>query len=391
MTARLPLVSPASTAFFTPVRAVILALALVFGSGQIVASSMSSPPNGDGLVENAGNFVLNRPIADFYDSAFVLSHGVGSLPRIVNVDELADTLLDFDVIFYGENHRHPGVHLQQQRLFKALHDRFPSLILSMEQFERDVQPVVDDFLAGKIGEANLIEKGRAWDQYRSSYAPLVLFAKDNNLPVIAAEAPAWTIACIGQWGPEILAQLTPVERGHVASELHLTAGTYRDKYLRFQAASITHGGGKADTADTRLKAERSFAAQATRDDSMAESIFRAMQRFPGRKVLHLNGNFHSAAFLGTVERLQLRAPNLKIAVISTLEVSNRKTPAFPKEALADGTALQLVYPSPPDFAAGEDQGEWVRKMMSRRVASNCKYALAPPEAGVEPPAPGASQ
>ena len=184
----------------------------------------------------------------------------------------------------------------------------------------------------------------------------------NSKPRRAAEAPTWAVSCVGQWGPEILQQFTPEERGWVAAELHVTPGPYRDKYMRFQSGTATHGGGGAPSAEAQLKAERSFAGQVVRDDTMAESIFLALRRYPGRKVLHLDGNFHTAAFLGTAERLQLRDPRLRIAVIDPVEIDDPARPSFARERLADGTALQLIYPNPPAFADGEDSSEWVRKV-----------------------------
>jgi hypothetical protein len=38
--------------------------------------------------------------------------------------------------------------------------------------------------------------------------------------------------------------------------------------------------------------------------------------------------------------------------------------------------LQLIVANPPDFAPGEDQREWVRKIMAQREAKPCKYQPA---------------
>jgi uncharacterized iron-regulated protein len=329
-------------------------------------------------------YVLGRAFADFYDTAFVLTDGGKNPPHLVDIESLAENLAAYDVIFFGEKHRHPGIHLQQQRLLRALHARTADIVLSLEQFERDVQPVLDDYMAGRIGENNLIEKGRAWDNYRTSYRPLVQFAKDNGLPVVAAEAPAWTVTCVGRYGPGILQAFTPEERAYVARDLHVTEGAYRDRYSRFLHGSSTHGGGEGDgkggkeTPEIRRRAENSYAAQVLRDDTMAESIASALQKFPGKKILHLNGSFHSDGFLGTVERLRLRKPELKIAVISPVEVDDPGAPAFPKSAVAEGTVLQLVYPDPVGFVEGEDQSEWVRSVMAKRASSRCKYSLSEP-------------
>jgi uncharacterized iron-regulated protein len=360
--------------------------ALAAACAALAACAGPGPAPRDELSSAQGRLVLGRPLADFYDSVFVLTEAGATVPRAVSVAGLADRLLGYDVIFFGEFHRHPGVHLQQQRLLRALHERAPALILSFEQFERDVQPVLDDYLAGRIGEITLTEQGRAWDSYRPSYRPLLEYAKVNGLPVVAAEAPAWAIGCIGQWGPEILAQFTPAERATVASELHLGPGAYRDKYMRFQSGSASHGGGAAPSPQALLRAERSYASQAARDDSMAESIQRALRQHPGSKLLHLNGSFHSAGFLGTVERLRLRDPGLKIAVIQPVEAADPQEPAISSAALAEGTALLLVYPNPPDFVEGEDQSDFIRRIIAQRAAKPCKYT--PPSAA--PAAPAAS-
>src|SRR5450432_913902 len=60
----------------------------------------------------------------------------------VSVDSAADALKDYDVVFMGEWHDHTGNHLAEMALFRALYARNPQLALSMEMFERDVQPVL---------------------------------------------------------------------------------------------------------------------------------------------------------------------------------------------------------------------------------------------------------
>jgi uncharacterized iron-regulated protein len=351
----------------------------------VMAWSLGGPAK-DKISEQRGRYVLNRGFEDLYDSAFVLTNVGKGAPRVVSVSELADVLVDFDVVIFGEIHRHPGVHLQELKLLRALHERHPQWILSFEQFERDVQGAVDDYVAGRIGERTLIDKGRAWDNYLTSYRPLLLYAREHEVPVVAAEAPGWAIVCIGQYGPQILDQFTPAERSWVARDLHVTSDAYREKYTEFQSGSATHGGGGATTPEAQLKSERSFTAQAARDDTMAESIILARQRYPGRKVLHLTGNFHAEGFLGTVTRLQLRDPTLRIAVIDPVEVTDRHAPAFAADLLASGTALQLLYPSPEEFVEGEDQSDFIRGIIAKRRANPCRYTPPPAAPAAETPA-----
>jgi len=324
---------------------------------------------------------LGRPFKDYYDTAFVFTDAGNAPTRELRLSQLADRLQHYDVVFYGESHGHPGVHLAEMQLLRALYERNPRWVVSFEQFERDVQGVVDDYLAGRIGETALIEKSRAWNNYAASYRPLLEFAKVHHLPVIAAEAPGWAVSCVGRSGPAILEQFSPLERSWVASDIHAGPGAYRDQYMQFLGGSATHGGGKPGEAEAAARAERdaqnSFAAQVTRDDTMAESIERALERHPGYKLLHLTGSFHAAKFLGTVERLKLRNPALKIAVIDPVEVENPDAPALPADAAADGTVLQLIYPNPEEFAAAEDMSAWIATMHAKHTAGTCKYALPP--------------
>jgi uncharacterized iron-regulated protein len=345
----------------------------------------------DALTETHGSYVLNRPLVDFYDSEFVLTDRA-SAPRPIGLDALADKLAQFDVVFYGESHGHDGVHLEEMKLLAALYQRDPHLILSLEQFERDVQGVVDDYLAGRVGEHALNDKARAWNNYASSYRPLVLFAKEHHLPVIAAEAPGWTISCIGQGGTEVLDKFTPEERSWVARDLHTGDGAYRDKFMNFMGGSPTHGGAGDGSPAAAARAQRSFAAQAARDDTMAESIEEALHQHPGYKLLHVTGSFHAESFLGTVERLRLRDPSLKIAVIDPVAVSDPRVPAFAPAELTAGTVLQLIYPIPEDYLEGEDTSAMMAHMTHEREAHRCKYlpAEAAPAAPPAPPAPSES-
>jgi uncharacterized iron-regulated protein len=264
------------------------------------------------------------------------------------------------------------------KLLRALVERNPRWVLSFEQFERDVQPVLDDYLAGRIGETTLIDKGRAWNNYAASYRPLMQFAKDHGLPVIAAEAPGWTITCIAQEGVAVLDRFTPPERTWVAAEVHAAPGAYRDKFMEFLGESPSHGGGAAGTPEAAARASRSFAAQAARDDTMAESIDIALRKHPGYHLLHVTGSFHAAGFLGTVERLRVREPQLKIAVIDPVEAKDPTAPSIDADRFHDGTVLQLIYPSPEAFADGEDMSAAITRMTHAHEAAHCKYSSPTP-------------
>lgn len=296
----------------------------------------------------------------------------GKTPMFVTVGQAADELKNYDVVFLGEWHDHPGNHLAEMALFREIYARAPQLALSMEQFERDVQPVVNDYMAGRIGEEALQQKGRAWGNYAESYRPLVEFAKEHNLPVIAANAPASVVRCVGEKGPEFLTQLDAEKRRWAAADLHLEDGAYKDKFMRFLKEDGTHGAAASD-ADAAATNARAFAAQVVRDDTMAESIALYLQKNPGHRVVHITGDFHVEGGLGTLERLKDRIPGLKVAVVVPAEAENPNRPAVSAADAKGGDFLFLMRGEPREYVTDAERKAAEQQMRGNfRTGAQCR-------------------
>jgi uncharacterized iron-regulated protein len=394
------------------------ALTVAAFSASLAACS-GMPANNPSQADNSAANIA--PLADVYDTIWIR----GEDGAVKTLDQVADDLSRYDVVFFGEFHGHSGIHLAQMRMFKALQQRYADMTLSLEQFERDTQPLLDQYLAGEIGEKVLQEDGRGWPNYEQSYRPLVEYSKDNGLPVIAANAPKQAVICVSKKGPEILDEIPMPDRDWVAAELHIEEGAYLDKYRTFIMSSSTHGPDKKDADDadkngrcvnmgTEAEAEtetdkkdnesaaetgknthamapaggsgedisemmqamvmKSFSSQVLRDDTMAESIAKHLQDHPDRKVLHLDGNFHSASHLGTVERLKLRMPDLKIAVINPIAVEDNNSPAWTEEDAATGDYILLVREMPEMFVCEARELEFQRKTIKKRMGNKCVYS-----------------
>ncbi|EIS3740127.1 ChaN family lipoprotein [Aeromonas hydrophila] len=221
----------------------------------------------------------------------------------LTLEQALARVADVDIVLVGELHTHPAVHLLQARMLAGLAADGRPLVLSMEQFSRADQPVLDAYLAGRIGEAALIRDGNAWPNYQSDYRPLVEFAKAHHLPVIAANAPKPLVSCVGQEGPAWLEQLPASRRSQLAHTLTLGDDPYRQKFM----ASLHHG-----DADSNA---RRFAAQTSWDDTMAESMVDYLRSHPGQRIMHIAGNFHVEGGLGLASRIASRNPDLKVALV----------------------------------------------------------------------------
>ncbi|MDX1270085.1 MAG: ChaN family lipoprotein, partial [Oceanisphaera sp.] len=127
--------------------------------------------------------------------------------KTLNLETLTQRLAGADIVVIGEYHGHQAAHLLQSQIQEALYRRHPLQVLSMEQFNLDKQAAVDAYLSGETGETEFIEDSNAWENYRASYRPLIEFARQHGLPVIAANAPAAIVRCVGRTGPGYLDKL----------------------------------------------------------------------------------------------------------------------------------------------------------------------------------------
>ncbi|MCA0199771.1 MAG: ChaN family lipoprotein [Proteobacteria bacterium] len=348
-----------------------LLLASCTARTELAGATPLTPP---AVVRSGADYMLAAPVPDL--TSYELLQVDGDRPRVIDISRAATLLADVDVVFFGEVHRHVGVHHAQMALFRELYARHPAMSLSMEQFERDQQAVLDEYMSGKIGEVTMADRIELWANYGTSYRPLVEFAKDHKLPVIAANAPGMVVRCVGLEGPQFLTRMKPDQRPWAARALHLEDGPYKDKFMGFATGDAGHGGDPhAKPGEKRApsdQAMRAFAAQVVRDDTMAESIADHLQKNPGRKVFHTTGYFHSESFLGTVERLKLRMPNLKIAVITPLENGDEAQPKVTSANLKSGTMLLVVRPLPDPYVTEEEARAAIKKQMSQRQDNKCE-------------------
>jgi uncharacterized iron-regulated protein len=246
-----------------------------------------------------------------------------------------------DVVFLGEDHDNSAGHRLHAEMLSAMHRLRPTLTLSMEMFERDVQSVLDEYLAGAITEPQLLEKARPWPHYAEHYRELVEFAKANGLPVLAANVPR-------DLARKVVAEgLAPAAGSPWAAR---QTSAPRDAYWRaFRAAMREHAG-----AETPDKIARMYQAQCLKDDTMAESIADhiASRAAAPPLVVHVCGKFHSDHGLGTVARLRARMPHLAIAVVG-MEVDDHIRSA---RLETGGAAARYTVAAPPQ-PAGSDEAK----------------------------------
>jgi uncharacterized iron-regulated protein len=241
----------------------------------------------------------------------------------------ADTV---DVVFVGEVHDDETAHALQillfDRLVESTTDR--AVALSLEMFERDVQPVLDEYLAGTISENHFVDDARAWQNYVKAYHPMVEQARAKNLVVLAANAPRRYVSQVARGGQSALNGLSDWARQWVAP-LPFPGPTeaYQDKWntLMRQAMPPGHGSAAPDTsarqsphgaqegAHGSTGPSTMLQAQSLWDATMAYTIAEHLTRQPQCLIMHVTGAFHVSRGSGTPEALQHYRPGTRDLVV----------------------------------------------------------------------------
>lgn len=256
----------------------------------------------------------------------------------IELKEMAEKLSDYDVIFFGEFHDNKILHYLEIELLKMFYRNNKNLIISLEMFERDVQQVLNKYLSNKISEADFLTESRAWPNYETDYKPLIEFAKENDLTVVAANIPRRYASMISKQGMNALDSLSVEEKKFVAGKHKVYDDEYKVRFIRTMQSNMKHS--SKMPSGMMMNFDQIYAAQCIKDDTMAESILQYQRIPPRRKVIHYNGDFHSRKHLGTAQKIQILEPILKVAVIAPLMCENEFT--WKDEDLLEGEFLILI-------------------------------------------------
>jgi len=240
----------------------------------------------------------------------------------VQLKNIVADMKNYDVVFYGEEHNDSVTHFLEKTLLMAFYDKYSTaMTLSMEMFERDIQGVMDEYLMGAIKENYFKKDARAWSNYKD-YRPMVEFAKDKQLDVICANAPGRYTNIAGKKGEKGLEALPDWSKKNFAPLPFDTAvGDYYEK-LMAQSGHTMAARGKNDTAKQApppmmMEGFDLIVAQSCWDATMGYSIAEYLRNHPTKKVMQVNGRFHSDQGYAVVAQLKKYRPSTKVLIISS--------------------------------------------------------------------------
>ncbi|MEW6313813.1 MAG: ChaN family lipoprotein [Pseudomonadota bacterium] len=225
----------------------------------------------------------------------------GVPPRVYDLtepgkgDELAEALLDRRAVFIGEIHDRLDHHRNQLRLIEALYRRHPDLAIGVEYFQQPFQRHLDDYLAGRISEKQMLVRTEYYKRWNLDYRmlrPIVEFARAKHLPLLALNISDELHNKVFREG---MGSLTTQERQQLPADIPPASASYR---ARLQAIFDTHPQG--DNFQYFVEGQLLW------DESMAERAARHLQEHPGTHIVVLAGSGHMLYGDGIPRRLNRR-------------------------------------------------------------------------------------
>jgi len=255
--------------------------------------------------------------------------------KIVSADDVVNDMAAADVLFFGEEHNDATGHYLELMLFKKLSAKYTHTVaLSMEMFETDCQTVLDEYLNGYVREKNFLTDARVWPNYKD-YRPLIEWAKDNKIPVIAANAPARYTNMANRLGLNSLQSLSATGKSYLPPlPIDTATGAYYEKFSQIM-------GGHGAMAGMQL-----YQAQNLWDATMGYAIAKFIKPHAGYKVLQINGGFHSEDKLGAAAQLKKYAPNTRLLNIAAYSDDSFDNPDWSKFS-KNGDYIILTDPKLP--------------------------------------------
>ncbi len=230
----------------------------------------------------------------------------------ITYEQSLEGVLEADFIFFGELHNDPVGHYFQKRMLKDLFQvKNNSFVLAMEMFEADDQLKIDEYIQGLISQKSFESEARLWNNYVTDYKPLIEFARENNIKVIASNVPRRYASALYQNGFEILQNLSEVQKD-LMSPIPFPIDRNLSSYKPLDSNSPLHGG----SAQKKYLLE----SQALKDATMAHRIESHYEE--GKTFLHINGSYHSDYKQGIVHYLS--SSSVKNKSIKTISVKKEK-------------------------------------------------------------------
>ncbi len=317
------------------------------------------------------------PNAGSVSTTEYISPKVLDLKLLQSLDDIIPRLRGKQVVFIGENHDRWDHHQNQLEIIRRLHRGNTALAIGMEFFQQPFQAHLDDYVAGEIGDRELLRRTEYYERWSYDYRfyqPILEFARNNRIPVVALNVPQEIARKVGDKG---LAALSEEERARIPKDIDRSDKKYLE---RLRAIFAMHA--KGDVSDFN----RFVDVQLLWDEGMAERVVGYLNDHPERTMIVLAGSGHLVYGAGIPNRVNRRLPVDAATVINSgpraiksgmadflLLPEERRLPPAGKlgifmETGTDGVKVNEFATASAGQAAGMQKGDYFITLNGEKIA-----------------------
>ena len=233
------------------------------------------------------------------------------LKKLTTLDSIAPKLAKHRVVFVGETHTAYADHLNQLKVIQKMHKKWgKSTSIGLEMVQQPYQAYLDDYIAGKISEREML-KGIEWyDRWVYDfrlYRPIFDYARKNKIPLRALNIPK-----------ELTRQITKVGIKGLSAKERKQLPVFIDRSNKNYIKRIT--GVFAQHRSTRSKGVAKFLdAQLAWDEGMAYAAARYLNKNPQKRMVVLAGGGHVIYGEGIPGRLDRMLGTKSVIVLNNAD------------------------------------------------------------------------
>ena len=281
-----------------------------------------------GLVAVLAAGVCMVSVAPADQGTAVLNPIVVESAKSATLPELMARLSAERLVYVGETHTAFADHLLQLEVLRGMAERPADLAVGVEWFQKRFQPVLDEYLAGTIDEAEMLRRAEYYERWSFDYRlyrPIVQFAKEKGIPIIALNASRELTGEIRRVGIQGVGEDF---REELPDSYDFEDKSY-ESTLREMFASHPSGDGVF---------ERFMEVQLTWDETMAQGVANYLTANPAGRILVLAGRGHIAGRSGIPNRVTRRT-GIQGSTIATFSPSGELFNAADYLVLASDRSL----------------------------------------------------
>ncbi len=234
------------------------------------------------------------------------------LKDTMKLDNVISKISSARVVYVGETHDSYADHLTQLEIIRRLHAKNQDVAIAMEQFQQPFQDILDRFIRGELGEHDLIRESewmQRWKYDYRLYRPILSYARDHHIPVIALNIPKEITSKVSKNGIE---GLTKDEKTNIPNDIDYSDEKYHARLRRIY---------ENHPHKNESGFERFLQIQLLWDEGMAERTAEYLKTNPKHQLVVLAGSGHLMYGSGIPQRVSRRVAVESAIVLPTGDFS----------------------------------------------------------------------